>query len=90
MTEWIPSRTPGKWGEHSQYVWIGPYQVLVFKRKYGWAYTVRAEMSGNRWCQIASGSTDYYINPEIAKLAAMASLGDLQLMMTEEAETIRG
>lgn len=82
MTEWFDSQTKNRYtGKFNKYAWIECFQCVVYRRRNGWAYTVRAAMVGERWLQVSTNSNEVFASEEIAKMAALASVEDLRLMV---------
>ena len=87
MLEWTQTKTINRYtGKPSVWAQYSIAHCIVYRRKYGYAYTIRVPMHGNRWFEVAPGNNEYFRTEELAKLAVLASLPDVQDMISPEFE----
>lgn len=70
--EWLVS------SKGNDYTNIGDYNLVVFKRKRGWAYRIQKKSSLDDDIAKASPVNKYYETKELAKEAVLISLEDLK------------
>src|SRR5215831_13698887 len=80
--EWLRTSTINIYTDEPNYLFdTGIVHAVVFRRKYGWAFTVRHELDRHRWIQVSSNTITYYCNEEFAKLDAIKAIEDLSKML---------
>ena len=60
---------------------VGHVRCLVYRRQYGFAYTVQVDMEGDRILQISTTQNEYTDNEEVCMMKALASAEDLEPML---------
>lgn len=82
MSKWVPTqRTNYHTEKPNTQVWIAGFQGLVFRRRYGWSYTVRFELADGTWLQKSAGSNQYYAGEAIAQQACLNSIESLRALL---------